>query len=229
MKLIEITSTSDETNIENTAEFLIQNCKPFIQAMNYNVADNRLCRGLKVEYIQRVNYPDAELFVIPGHIKGRQPVDTPPIIHNSLNKLFVKKFGVPFRDGIFTSPLVSVAWNYGNMAGWVLPIGNFKFLWSPVIRDLYATYINMVKDAGVYSHTSDADKIEKMKIFNDTFAQKIIDIGNYKSTDLPAAIPSHNEIMIYCNKCYVLRADGENQNTNLAILKNIQRKGAWRR
>jgi hypothetical protein len=68
--------------------------------------------------------------------KNRQPRNTPPEMHEFLDDMFLKKFGWKARsEGVFAS----INEQMGSIYGYpfvIFPVGNYKLLWSPLIRDL---------------------------------------------------------------------------------------------
>lgn len=71
---------------------------------------------------------------------GRTPRDTPEDIHYELNYEFNEKFGWNVRDGIFASSNYIDIQVYG-VPKVFMPIGEYEFVWSPTIKDLYTKYI----------------------------------------------------------------------------------------
>uniref|UniRef100_A0A6M3IR11 Uncharacterized protein n=2 Tax=viral metagenome TaxID=1070528 RepID=A0A6M3IR11_9ZZZZ len=69
----------------------------------------------------------------------RNPKDMPVDIHNDFDFLFRKKFGWKARsEGIFATSKYNDADNYGSFCYIFIPIGNFKFIWSKKVNDLYS-------------------------------------------------------------------------------------------
>lgn len=145
----------------------------------------------------------------------REPSDIHPIIHNDINSRIQKKFGWPARSaGLFTTGDVTSAYDYGEPYV-IMPIGNFKYLWSPVIEDLY-DYIN--KDlsirhvAGNYSNPKDINPLinnyfsSHSKYSSDPQAsyEKYLDklVSTYTDKDIIKGILSKNEVMIGCSSYY---------------------------
>jgi 8-oxo-dGTP pyrophosphatase MutT (NUDIX family) len=103
-------------------------CKPYLEATEYDVMEYRLYRGLK-----GTNAPYMSSRV---RLTGRKPQATGTHIHDALNEWFTKKFGEPFRNALFTASKADFAADYGNLY-LVFPTGNFSFIWSPKVGDLY--------------------------------------------------------------------------------------------
>jgi len=84
--------------------------------------------------------------------------------------------------------------NYG-LSTVIFPIGEFKFLWSPHVQDLWSDVIS-------------ADP-------------KDMDLLRYKMDDLHDAIESGNEIMIGCKSAYIVHINTSKKTRRLAELLGI--------
>ena len=167
--------SDEDVGIRNKAiELIKQNCKPFLEAIDYDVLKYKMFRG----------YKGAANAAIASKIRpNRIPSDTPERAHEWFNAYFVKKFGEPFRNGMFVTGYESHANEYGTVF-LVFPIGDFKFAWSPRTRDLYQSFEH---DRSWQGWT----KIWELKTFN-----KWMDAKIYQTTDIKTAIKQRNEIMI---------------------------------
>lgn len=115
----------------------------------------------------------------------RNPLSTDPDIHRVTDEWFKEKFGIAGRSGaLFTTGGFIEARGYGTVYC-IFPIGEFKFVWSPTVRDLFVAGrdIKGVADAVPY--------LEK---------------AGYKDTDLAKAIKSGKEIMVDCKEYYMVMA-----------------------
>jgi len=136
--------------------------------------------------------------VIPR--KNRLPLDTPKEVHNELDKLFKKEFGWKVRsEGVFCSgnPPPNT---YGQLY-YMFPVGNFKYIWSPEIRDLTVELNNMeiIKSYGDDFYPNYLD-------FDDTVKEKLeMIINEYQDNDFLKALSSGKEISIKCKKYYMLK------------------------
>lgn len=107
---------------------LYKDCKPFLKEIKD--ANKLIYRGVKADFFDYKKYK--------SHIKtGRYPMDTPGELHDLLNDLFRKKFKWAVRDGVSVTGNEGTSWNYGT--GYIfLPVGNYKFVWSSRISDLFS-------------------------------------------------------------------------------------------
>ena len=130
--------------------------------------------------------------------KNRKPLDTPIEIHRALDKLFYNKFKWNVRsEGIFTTGSRGSASEYGQPYI-VLPIGKFKYVWSPYIRDLHSKLVN----TGVLYSRGGKSKVIMEK---DEYIPILEDlVSKYRNDDLNHAIYTQNEISIKCDEYYMI-------------------------
>lgn len=127
-------------------------------------------------------------------LEHRDPMSSSLRLHNGLNDAFSEKFGAEFRNALFCTGKKAQAGVYGTPYI-IFPAGNFTFIWSDQVRDLYHYYENVVYDET--NHINDA------QAFLNNFDPNI-----YTNKGLQDAIYSGNEIMIRCRSFY-----GINYNT----------------
>lgn len=118
---------------------ILKDCQPFIKEMMKDGEQNFLYsgRGIKMD------------LWFEGKIRSdRVPKDTNPELHSDLNDFFQKKFGYPVRSSsMFTTVNKHMAQNYGNGNAYIIfPKGNYKYVWSPEIRDLYVHINNRIRN-----------------------------------------------------------------------------------
>lgn len=152
-----------------------KNCQPFLNEIDKPFS---LLRGLRPT-------PDWSVQKI-ARLSSRQSMSTPRWLHDELNKLFVRKFKVPFRNSVFCTGSDSQASVYG-MIFCIFPIGNYQYAWSPEYRDLYQTFDE---------YRSESDQ--------QTFTDMAFNIESYTTTGLNEAIMTGHEIMMYTDKYYAL-------------------------
>ena len=169
---------------------ILRDCKPFIKAMKGIPYQFALWRGAKkLIDVYQISFPRAD----------RNPTDTPRDIQNMLDKIFLKKFGWKARSqGVFGTGSKSFAAMYGKPY-MVFPMGEFKFIWSPEIKDLYTDVIEKDMRYGDWGKLPDKgfSKIEE-----------VIE-SSYTDKDWHSAIGSQNEIMIKCHSYYLVNWEFE--------------------
>ena len=131
---------------------------------------------------------------------GRRPMNTDPSMHNHLNKKFKDMFGWNVRDGAFASFSKEAAEFYGAVYLF-FPIGDYKYVWSPTICDLFAR----LPGAGKFypwTEQEQKDQIDKL-------------LSDYKDTGLlEAAINVRhlsNEISFHCQHYYFINPEYETE------------------
>lgn len=71
-------------------------------------------------------------------VLDRKPKDTDILIHKGFDEIFQKKFGYKARsESMFVTGSYRSARFYGDLYA-IYPIGNFKFVWSDEITDLFS-------------------------------------------------------------------------------------------
>jgi len=160
-------------------------CKPFLKAINYDVFNFLLYRG--------IGSRDADFFTANVKLDNRKPKDIPQHAHNLLNDYFTEQFGEPFRNSLFTSHSYSDASEYGNVYA-IFPKGKFTFCWSSKYSDLLDLWRKF--SLGVDSQSDNVDK---------NFMDNVAD-GDYQTSNLQKAIESNNEIMIRCQSAFAFNA-----------------------
>jgi len=130
--------------------------------------------------------------------KNRLPLDTPKEIHNELDKLFKKKFGWKVRsEGVFCSGWKMEVTNYGEPYI-IIPIGKFKYVWSPEIRDLTVD----LEYLDVLVHLNNKTNIIMSKSEYLPILENVV--SSYKDKDLDDAIINDKEISIKCKEYYII-------------------------
>lgn len=160
MKIIEL--------FENTQEDMIaaikRDCKPFIQSKPGGLV-MRGMTGKGDEIFKRVVRQD------------RKPLTMRADKHKAFDDWSKEKFGFGARTQcVFVTGDYGDAKSYGQPYA-IFPIGDFRFIWSPEVGDLFMYNTTHIKD---------------------------YDDLRYKDTDLADAVASNNEIMVYCKEYYAV-------------------------
>ena len=150
-------------------------------------------------------YAADSLVVKVKNPKNREPVDTDHNVSSTADKWFEKKFGIKYRsNSLFVTGNLGTAEEYGETVA-IFPIGEFSFCWSPKVSDF--TY-SLIKGSEL---TDGFDELEEVT--------RHMDLADYTSTNLIAAIDSGNEIMIHCPAGFYAVTVDNSEFTNL--LKGI--------
>ena len=134
--------------------------------------------------------------------QDREPTDTSPFLHYTADDWFKEKFGINARGAaMFTTGNYKIASYYGGnleKVFAVFPIGEFKFIWSPKVRDLYMSSETLLFKKGERVKNDD---ILKSRI------EDWLDSKEYTDSNLPEAIASKKEVMIACQEYYAVLVD----------------------
>ena len=127
--------TASPQQLEEMQRILQKDCKPFLtEAKKFphgRFFYHGLKRGLKI-------YPKNALedFTVR---KDRKPSDIPKSVHNYIGSEIKRKFGWNAREeGVFATSSFMTAAEFG-IPYLFFPIGKFKFVYSPNIKDLLGT------------------------------------------------------------------------------------------
>ncbi|KFZ27293.1 MAG: hypothetical protein KQ78_00463 [Candidatus Izimaplasma bacterium HR2] len=135
---------------------------------------------------------------------NRTPVDTPQHLHDLMDELFKKHYGWKARsESIFVIKDSSTAESYGNITLF-FPIGNYKYLWSKEVDDLYEQIrikiINKIIGYGIYTRDLEPKDITS------EFETKLEDIiKTYKTIGFKNS--KKQECMFKVNNYYLIRFD----------------------
>lgn len=186
-----------DTDTDELLALLERDCGPFL-------AESKQ-RGLLRRGMSKLNDNDATFVSSPYSTEkvpywkkqprtDRRPLDIDKKIHLKLDDWFQSKFGFKARSsGLFcfgTGATSSAISQYGTEY-YIFPIGEFKYAWSPNVKDLFIT-ISTSKQRDEDDGKDSTDNI-------DSFMNEF----KYQDTDLDQAIVSRNEIMIKCDKYYI--------------------------
>ena len=218
MKIYELLENKQNI-IGSLVETIQRDCKPFLEHINYQVDHNVMYRGVggrKSPPPSLLN-PDAQLPLYPGHNPNRKSVDTPTYIHDGINDIFEKQFHCRFRNGVFATGSSLDASSYGTPCI-MLPVGDFRFLWSPKVVDLFNEWEAFARE---YTKTYGKGR-DWQEVQNEFLRDVAAGVYDYTDTNLEAAIQSKHEIMLYSDHYYLLPT----KNTAVvAALKQIQKQG----
>ena len=206
---------------EKLEDFILKNCQPYLRQ---NKTGLPLYRGIGGEH---VDDDDLDDILIKKVRKNRQPKDTADYLHIIFDEAFKKRFGWGVRSqGLFATGCRESTKHYGA-AYIVFPIGDFSFVFSPEIGDLYVATENLMYDNGFVTklklpiQNEAADNIakawmatrttgnnddrwlllKKYPIILDTYIKK-----HYTDKNFTQAVKSKNEISIRCDKYLAVKA-----------------------
>lgn len=162
---------SDYSAEYNLINNIYNKCQPFLKEWINSFKNKKL----KIWYSGRIGKGN----VFTGKIRtDRKPMNTSNKYHIPLNKYFKDTYGIEYRsNSIFVTGDYNDANDYGQGSPFLIfPIGNYNYLWSPNIDDLYM-------------HTG--------VIFSKPLDSKKSLLSSYiHNKDMNKAILSDNEIML---------------------------------
>jgi len=168
-------------------------------------------------------------------IKPRKgPRDTDMAIHSAIDSYFERRFGWPARtQSIFTTGDFDQAATYGPPS-LIFPIGaNFQTLWSEEVNDLYHVYDNifsklrreMAKPEVEGGQPRALSVVEfdraRAKAIEDTI-DAIKGARWHHNAYIKAGYKSGNEVLLGCDKVYLIRAFSE---TYAEVRTKLKREG----
>ncbi|WP_300760225.1 hypothetical protein [Janthinobacterium sp.] len=192
-----------EESTDEFSEFIHRECQPFIdKAKGSGVAIRGMDQPGRV--IHTYNTPQAH----PLHVhintvrKDRKSLSTPDVYHRAIDGWMQDEFGIAARTGsvfVFGERSAHHTENYGQPYI-IFPRGDFKFLWSPVVGDLYDA---LIMEFGPAFKMGRTDEVSPEDI------TRYVKSLQYTDEDFNLALQSGNEIMIECDEYYAIPMNAE--------------------
>jgi len=208
---------TESKSIIDVIKLLEDYCQPFIKDL--------MATGLTHKFLYSGRRESGKDIFKKSVRINRKPLDTPIVVHNKLDELFKKKFGVALRSSsVFVTPNYMLATEYGNDAYMIFPIGKYSIYWSEKISDLY----DHINDRWITLYTSNKKPIYNnlMLYLSDPMStglseeeltdpknKKIIKselnkiINTYKKNDLKGLFSvsnSRREAMLVCKEYFMV-------------------------
>lgn len=215
MKFKEYIKENISEDNEWCANYIMTHCKPYLAEIK---SDNSyiLYRGM--------NQIIGNDGLVVKTRAMRKPSDTKAAMHMLLDEYFAKYYNHKWRSNhvMFATPNIREASEYGIGACAVFPIGEFKYLWSGTIRDLYYTTTTMKKDftekmREIMLQNIDAiypEEIEYgVKFINDWFEKHHV---MYQDTHLTQN--DDKEVMVNCKSYFAI--DAKQANAVVGLIKD---------
>jgi len=169
-----------EEEMQQYANLIKKDCQPYLQAIGGQVDQYEMYRGMR-----HVHDAFSKRKV---RLDQRYPKDSSHELHDYMNDHFYDTFGAEFRNAVFCTGSLSQVKEYGPEFA-VFPIGNFEFLWSPKVEDMFKEW----EDFEIEENSDDPRQFIKTRI-----------AGKYTNKNIKKAIDSKHEIMIRCNEYYAV-------------------------
>lgn len=187
----------EEQDIKEVLSIIEQKCNPFLKQVN---TSQLLYRGSLSSIV-------GEPYDIRNVKKNRIPTDMPLEIHSILDQWFQEKFNHKFRsNATFVTSARKIAAMYGDPYAF-FPIGDFKFVWSPEVDDLFGNLQRFIRTKlnqnPEFNSLRNALANDKKQTFE--YVKKFINNAKYTNKNLTNAATSNNEIMIHCDQYVVVK------------------------
>jgi len=216
---------SEESSHEDVIAFIKANCKFILAEIRKTPASlkdyNFLYRGIKKSFNKDDSFIGDRNYFIGTVRKDRRPKDLSIDLHVLFDNAFEEVFGWKARSqGLFTSGHKSDTSSYGRPYV-VFPIGQFNFIYSKEITDLYTDLDNSLRNYNIitkynlkiknkkklikmwdsydedYQHRAQL-RIQMLKQYPEIV--KALVAQEYTDKNLSEGLKAHNEIMINCDK-----------------------------
>jgi len=186
---------AEPDELKRYIELIKRDCQPYLQQAKPFDSYTQLLRGMGG---RNDNFLKKQI-----RLENRKPKDIPQELHNRINQYFEQHYGASFRNALFTSSDYIQAENYGNVY-YIFPIGDFKFLWSPDIEDLFMMYDEYRPWFRPGSDVPQEEQDRRTQEAMDEFFKKDILGGKWYNSNLSAGIDSGNEVMIRAKEYYAI-------------------------
>jgi len=185
---------------------ILKDCQPFLNEVNNNPFKHKLFRGVSRD--ADTSWADVKQYIHkPIRLENRTPRDASQEFHDGLNKWMTTNFGAPFRNAMFCSGSKFQTHDYGDEY-MIFPVGDFKFLWSPSIKDVWSEFAgpfrnHLRKNLEAQDPHTPFNNVNE--IADDWFDNYFN--GDYSNRNLKLAINSRKEVMIRAKSFYGIQFD----------------------
>lgn len=131
--------------------------------------------------------------------KDRIPRDTHADLSSIVDDMLEHKFDWrPRQQGMFATGRLGLARNYGSVYR-VFPMGDFRYVWSPDVRDLTLRVPEILRIANITQRdVSDEYTSDELADFYEVLSDNLS--STYKDTDISKVRGSSHEVMIDCKE-----------------------------
>jgi len=179
-----------EESKEEIKDILQRDCSKYLKEVGKNVLYRASKKNVK------------DIMKLAPRI-DRRPRDTNVMVHKVLDDLFKQKYGWNVRsNGIFVSADPSSIFIYGKPYTF-FPIGDYKYVWSPKVRDLTTTVYEIgLESFGILKISGNWKKALKD---NEVMIKLKRLVLSYKTNDLLGSPYDDTEIVFNCKEYYLVR------------------------
>lgn len=174
--------------VEFDEEKIAKDCAFFLSQMEGSNIDRFMYRG--------INSENVKVDVVNKFVPRDKSMDSSKRFHDKLNEVLEKKFGHPFRNGLFVTGDQNSAAEYADEGGVyiVVPVGKFEWLTNPHFFDLYNHMLHIQNEQDWTYREAEDEVVEQVELSNDWIHNK----------NLAQCIRKGNEIMLWCPNGYYL-------------------------
>jgi len=194
------------TDFQTILEILWNKCNPFLKDLLQN--------GFTGDFLYSGRNDYKKVFIKKVR-DNRYPMDTNYDIHQLYDEEFLNSFGFRARsNAIFCIGNVDTANGYGNKVYMIFPMGNYRFVYSEDISDLYIfsknRYSDDAKDDWMEDHYEEKEYDDRellKKEYHDSYGENTNgghwEYTNLKELDvynLPVGIGDRNDALVYIDE-----------------------------
>jgi len=203
MRFQKFINENGEETLEMRKDDIIGDCQPFLKMLKKT--------GYNFLYSGRTRPGDVYKRKVR---KNRRPSDTPQEIHEVVDNMFKREFGVRARGN---SMFASVEWESVEYYGepyYLFPVGKYKLIWSNKVPDLFAYIKKTLMDefnTGVSlgdffrDIRKDEEYFEEVMSFVEMhFEEKVL--PTYKETKDTSDIKTPNEVMVMASEVWLVNS-----------------------
>ena len=166
----------DEAQRLEMIETIKKECKPWLRLIKPILGSEK--------YFIRQSKRGNNFFVKVATRSDRRPLDSSKKVHNAFNKALEKRFGWrPRSEGVFVWPVSENP----SIGYFFYPIGEFKYVWSPRVGDLFTTAVRNAVEIDIEEFVPTYTNRDLLDVFN-TFPGRM-----FKS-----------EVMFKCSQYYLV-------------------------
>ena len=208
-------------NIHSDCQFYLSQIKGVDNGFPRDMQQSIAWRGMSKD-----KYWDSQIQLKDVRLDGRNPKDTDVELHGYLNREFTELYGAPFRNAMFMSGSMRDTLRYGTPFQ-VFPVGQFKFIWSPTVNDLWVEARELRRAQAMPSGHGDTEEQLKNEKYKSAVRKEFHDkvIKSYNTSDMKAALASGKEIMVRCKQYYAVNFD--NMANNVLDANKVYPDSYW--
>ena len=195
MKSTEFITEGVAYDHQKMLELIKHDCRPYLMENKHSLTELPLWRGMNSGK-DGDNHAHGKYQKRNVRLDGRIPRDAPQDVHDTLNYIFNKKYGAQYRNALFATGKKSNTYDYGQEFI-IFPIGNYDYIWSEEVTDLWRKIATDLKIAHASSRTQMSQEQENA-------LERMVYGLNYKKSNLEGAIASGHEIMMRCKSYYAI-------------------------